>query len=136
MRVMRNNGTTAIMIAALGGHLPCLKFLVEQGADVRGVSNNGETAILAGALGGHLPCVQYLLEHGATLHLKAVFAMLCRVSNDDPIPYFQLIMAYVVNKYGFTIIRHGMLLVLLAFDLKNFLLLEICYFIYKHNIGF
>ena len=40
------DGWTAIMMAALGGHLTCLQLLVDGGADLNATSKDGRTTIV------------------------------------------------------------------------------------------
>ena len=57
---------TAIIWAARGGHLPCLQYLVEHGADVNAVDKEGRIAISYASRYGHVSCVEYLAALGAT----------------------------------------------------------------------
>ena len=60
----RNDGLTALMCAAEGGHVAVAQLLLQHGADVA-ASNDGSTALMYSALGGHVAVAQLLLEHGA-----------------------------------------------------------------------
>ena len=63
--VQDNDGETALMYASEGGHIECVKYLVEYGkADVGVQDNNGMTALIAASAGGHIECVKYLIEYG------------------------------------------------------------------------
>ena len=61
-REAENEGTTALILAAMNGHLACMKSLVGGGAQVEQFRNDRTTALLAAASGGHLPCLKYLLD--------------------------------------------------------------------------
>jgi len=89
-----DSGGTAMMFAAAGGHLDCVKLLVEKGADVNKLVHGTEkyviqvaeqlaagktdvephkenvTALQVAAQGGHLDTVMYLLENNADVHIK------------------------------------------------------------------
>ena len=58
-------GDTAIMAAALNGHLDLVKKLRTRGADVDGP---GWTALIYAATGGHDAVVTYLLAEGARIN--------------------------------------------------------------------
>ena len=62
------NGGTALMFAAVGGHLTCVQWLAEHGADVTAVAQDGMTALMYAAQVGHEACEQYLASMGATKH--------------------------------------------------------------------
>ena len=82
-----DNGVTVLHVAALGGHLEVVKYLVGQGADVNATSDEGITPLMMAVLahlGGtftleatgeeiplgdhHLAVEQYLIEQGAKIH--------------------------------------------------------------------
>ena len=54
-----------VAAAAAGGHMECLKALVEAGA---GVDPPRGLAVLKAVEGGHCDAAKYLVEHGADLH--------------------------------------------------------------------
>lgn len=58
-------GDTALMAAALGGHLDLVKKLRARGADIDGP---GWTPLIYAATGGHDPVVTYLLAEGANVN--------------------------------------------------------------------
>ena len=62
-----NDGGTALMLAAVGGHEAVAQLLLQHGADVSGSKHiNGDTALMMWtALGGHEAVAQLLLQHGA-----------------------------------------------------------------------
>jgi len=57
-------GLTSVHSAAQGGHLECLRLLIENGAEVNSVSNKGETPADFAAQGGHIECLRFLRENG------------------------------------------------------------------------
>src|SRR5262249_49776306 len=61
-------GRTPLIQAAIKGHLPVVKFLVERGADVNKVDADGRSALLAAARDGHLSIVEYLIEYGTDIN--------------------------------------------------------------------
>ena len=54
MNAVLSDGLTAVMLAAKGGHLTCLKFLVSKGANVNATSDEGFTAVMFAVNGNHL----------------------------------------------------------------------------------
>ena len=56
----QNDGGTAVMPAAVGGHTATVKELAALGADVKAADNNGGTAVIYAALGGHTATVTEL----------------------------------------------------------------------------
>ena len=61
----RDNGTTALMCAAHGGHEAVVEQLLTHGADVAAAMDDGFTALICAARGGHEAMAQLLLQHGA-----------------------------------------------------------------------
>ena len=61
--INQNEGTTALRSACMRGHLPCVQWLLEQGADAT-ISNSdtGTTPLLAGCIFGHDEIVAELLS--------------------------------------------------------------------------
>ena len=60
------DGRTSLHLAAEGGHLPCVRVLVETGnAVVDPYNAKGETPLFNAVAEGHTEVVRYLLEHGA-----------------------------------------------------------------------
>lgn len=68
----QTEGITALMTAAMHGHLPIVNFLLEKGANVHFRSRSGFTALLLAASRGHLNCIDALLEKGAAVPLSTV----------------------------------------------------------------
>ncbi|KAG5511910.1 hypothetical protein JKF63_07735 [Porcisia hertigi] len=65
-RVMyEGNDASALMWAAFKGHLPIVRFLVDQGAPLEYVNALGHTALLWAIIAGNADVVRYLLDHGA-----------------------------------------------------------------------
>ena len=56
---------TALMKAAIGGHLEVVQFLSEHGADLRLKNQQKQSAIYFAAAGGHLAIVEYLVDFSA-----------------------------------------------------------------------
>eukprot|EP00127_Corallochytrium_limacisporum_P006131 Clim_evm80s218 gene=Clim_evmTU80s218 len=64
----------SIFNAALEGHLPCLKFIVEDlGTDPDVQDEDGESPVQLAASGGHLECLEYLVrDRNADVDVKDV----------------------------------------------------------------
>ena len=60
-----NNGVTALMAAAAGGHEAMAHILLHHGATAGAADNDGWTALMDAAAGGHVTMAQLLLDHGA-----------------------------------------------------------------------
>ena len=60
-----NDGGTALMWAAQGGHEAVAQLLLQHGADVAAAKHNGSTPLMMAAAGGHEAVAQLLLQHGA-----------------------------------------------------------------------
>ena len=61
-----NDGRTALMFASVGGHIECVRYLVESGkADVGTQANDGRTALLYASSGSHSEVCEYLKGKGA-----------------------------------------------------------------------
>ncbi|MBN3291192.1 ASB1 protein, partial [Polypterus senegalus] len=56
---------TPLRIAATAGHDHCVKFLIEEGAELDLVDVKGQTPLYVAVVNGHLNCVRILLEAGA-----------------------------------------------------------------------
>ena len=65
VRAERDDGSTALMWAAEGGHEAVAKVLLQHGADVRAAKDNCFTALMFAARGGHEAVAKVLLQHGA-----------------------------------------------------------------------
>ncbi len=62
---IESTGDFPLGMAAVGGHLPVVQYLVEMGADKDTANNSGVTPLYFAAQGGSLEVVQYLLQEGA-----------------------------------------------------------------------
>jgi ankyrin repeat protein len=65
-----NSGRTTLHSAAEGGHLECIKYLIDKGADIEAKDYGGGTPLHSAAEGGHLECLKYLIGKGADLEAK------------------------------------------------------------------
>lgn len=61
---------TALMFAAGGGTIECVKYLAEHGAGVDVKAEDGKTALMCAAEKGRIECVKYLAEQGADIDAK------------------------------------------------------------------
>uniref|UniRef100_A0A3Q3AB35 Ankyrin repeat and SOCS box containing 16 n=1 Tax=Kryptolebias marmoratus TaxID=37003 RepID=A0A3Q3AB35_KRYMA len=62
--------TSALRLAASGGHAACVEELLSRGAEVN-ADPGGDTALHDACVGGHAVCVQLLLSHSADPELLA-----------------------------------------------------------------
>ena len=65
VRAAEDDGLTALMCAAHGGHEAVAELLLQHGADVAAARHDGFTALMRAAFGGHEAVAQLLLQHGA-----------------------------------------------------------------------
>jgi Ankyrin repeats (3 copies) len=63
-------GDTALILAAIKGHLPIVKLLHQNGAELNHANAKGRTALMEAALWGRLSVACYLLEKGADYTLR------------------------------------------------------------------
>ena len=56
---------TPLFIASWKGHLPVVRYLVEQGANMEKADQHGCNPVINASFSGHLGVVRYLLEQGA-----------------------------------------------------------------------
>ena len=61
----QQDNDTALMKAAIGGHLEVVQLLCENGADLRLKNQQKQSAIYFAAAGGHLDIVEYLVDFAA-----------------------------------------------------------------------
>ena len=59
------HGVTALLWAALKGHVEVIKVLAELGADKDAKNAHGATALFWAALNGHMEAIRVLVELGA-----------------------------------------------------------------------
>ena len=96
--------------AALEGHLPVVKYLVEHGADVNCKPEDGASCLLMAVQYNHIDIATYLLDHhanidyerpggmGSALHLAIVTEAYRRTSHfSPPSPVFRLLLARGAN---------------------------------------
>jgi ankyrin repeat protein len=78
------DGVTALMFAANGGHLEETKLLLEKGADANARRKDGATA-LVGAIGGggHLEVIKVLVENGAECNTTVMGVSALRLAEMD-----------------------------------------------------
>lgn len=67
---IREEGGTALTLAAWKGAIPIVQLLIERGADVNAQSGMGMTALMYMAAAGNTPIVQTLIEKGADVNAK------------------------------------------------------------------
>ena len=60
-----NKGSTALILAATGGHVAAIAALLAAGAEVEAKMNDGTTAFMFAAQGGHAAAIAALLAAGA-----------------------------------------------------------------------
>ncbi|KAI3410942.1 hypothetical protein GPALN_003025 [Globodera pallida] len=65
------DGERPLRIAALHGHLPVVRFLVENGADINATDRDSFTPLMSSAREGHPLIVQFLLDRGADKNLRS-----------------------------------------------------------------
>ncbi len=63
-----SNGWTALMMAALYGHIDIVRLLIDAGAHVNCANNYDNSALMWAALYGHTEIVRLLLEQGADVN--------------------------------------------------------------------
>ena len=61
------DGATPLALAACCGSQPCVKVLIEHGAQVEAADKAGETALHRACAAGHLPVAALLLDAGASM---------------------------------------------------------------------
>jgi hypothetical protein len=64
----KEDGMTALFVAAQMGHFAIVQYLVQQGADKDKTDRRGVTPLFIAALSGHLEIVQYLVRQGADVN--------------------------------------------------------------------
>ena len=68
MNNTNNNGTTALMCAAMNGHDKCVELLIREGANVNSHDNEGFTVLMRAAYGGHVRTLCELIKAGADVN--------------------------------------------------------------------
>lgn len=61
---------TALMVAAGGGNIEVVKYLVEHGANINQMSSEGSTAIMPAILKGQTDVIRYLISKKADTNYK------------------------------------------------------------------
>jgi len=65
-----SDGSTPLHVAAMRGHLACVEYLVEKGADVAYQDRNGSWSLSFAVAGGNEDIPARLIEYGAPLNLR------------------------------------------------------------------
>ncbi|MGE3478387.1 MAG: ankyrin repeat domain-containing protein [Dongiaceae bacterium] len=68
-QVKYGNIWSLLKVAAYVGHAPCVRALIEAGADINITSLDGWTSLMCAAGNGHLECVKELIRAGADLEI-------------------------------------------------------------------
>ena len=95
-------GLTSVHSAAQGGHLECLRLLIENGAEVNSVSKKGETPADLAAQGGHIECFRFLRENGggeSGLVLVGKNANLKHSNNDAKFKMLESITPVIISAF-------------------------------------
>ena len=74
MNALDRYGQTALMVAAVRGHLPAVRALVEAGADLDHRAKFGLTAILLAVVNEHVEVAKVLASAGADLAVEGTGA--------------------------------------------------------------
>lgn len=61
---------SALLTAAMIGHIAAVTVLLDQGADVNGADGSGRTPLLEATFGGHFDAVDLLVKRGAEVNAK------------------------------------------------------------------
>jgi len=69
--ILDTNKIEPLILACENGHLPVVKFLIDNGFDPRA---EDDMAIRTASIGGYLPLVKYLVEKGANIHADNDYA--------------------------------------------------------------
>lgn len=80
------SGATTLMWSALKGHLPIVKYCLDQGVDINACTSDGQTALMWAVTEGHLEIVKFLGENGADFTKKDIRgfdAYACAIQNDN-----------------------------------------------------
>ena len=67
------DGSTALMLAAQGGHAEAIEALVTKGAEVNAANERGTTPLMMAAAGGHLKAIEALVTKGAEVNAAAKY---------------------------------------------------------------
>jgi ankyrin repeat protein len=106
---------TALMLAAMGGHLHCVEYLVGKGADVCAITYVGMTPILAAAgVAQSVDIVKYLLDKGANLEAAdhSFFTPLIACSEKGCLELVNFLLSRganvsAVSRYGFSSLNYA-----------------------------
>ncbi|XP_074647578.1 uncharacterized protein LOC141903366 isoform X3 [Tubulanus polymorphus] len=67
-----DHGLTALHYATTDGHLELVRWLCENGADLKSETPTGYSAVHLAALSGHVHCLMVLVEHGASINVTSI----------------------------------------------------------------
>ena len=65
-----NENQLPLLLAAKGGHVSCVEFLLRKGVGVNMADNLGNTALIRASKYGHADCVKLLIKSGANVNIR------------------------------------------------------------------
>jgi ankyrin repeat protein len=94
-----NYGVSALIFAANNGHVDCVRYLLERGANIDDRSNNGKSSLLWAARWGHVEVVRLLLEYGANSSIqdRDGLTVLMNAVQADSLDLVRLLLQHSVN---------------------------------------
>lgn len=87
VNLVDDEGRTAIIFAAIGGHLECVQLLIERGALIHQADYSGRTALHWAAQYGHATIIHMLLRSGANMmndDYQGRTALHCSMAAENP----------------------------------------------------